>query len=1157
MSSPDTGQLETGRQSPEDITGQSQTRNITSVHINNELIVVIPSDKLEETNNSSVVQDESSHRCPSNARDSVEKQKITMTSYHHGNYVDLRAGRTLENPVYRPVIESCSGRKHDESEVLKQKYINNEISDLPGKVKNSFHHRRLLKTRSLHHTSGSPDLRSPLQKIRMKPAKTGTSCVSLTPKQAYRCKKLSEFRVPNGVLKKSMDNLLNSDMYPDEVDAEIAALFENYVEECENIAKTKAESRLDGTESHHSVMNGSIHAYLCGFLEEMHRDVRSDETKTDDRSVADDNGEVQCNDLLTDSSHDPETQTQHQRDLISQKQDITHKHLRLWELESSKDDTKNEHENSNSENDSENITDNKGENDIPHTNTPEGACVKSDDKVQDTAKVVKSKEDIPKDATTLHLTKTKRESIEDNEIVKELVERKIFSPYMREKSVNQHKYKTADLSNLTEQDLSIVRLAKQKLEQRLHKSFAMDEAYLNKLKSRRTISETQSRTKVVDRFDIKDSGLTDEWPRLNKVYKKHADDFEAWETSRHHFDDHENIESSEFLHPIDSSEKIYGVPMWTPASSTPLFSPIDSKSPLLKSASDLNGDRESSTGSESAALRDVIKIPKASKYETDFSAEYKKAARLIKLRLTKSSNVVVNDPAYQDKSFTNVPLSPCINYNIENSMRSNVKVTTSINLSETLAQQLREMISNPDKRRHKSIDRSVTQSAKSINQTSSRTTNDTAELPSINGDSIKSKPTGESLNDKNKYIFPDINTPIANEAGHKALAGIPRKVGTITDTGEKCGTEQSDLPSVTVTPLANSSPRASEVCEQKCFATEPRSAYGGVAVRAGVCTSPYKFDKPDPNSLKLKARQLPALHEVCTSCGGISKNPASPRAISRNSSQIWRRKSEFKSKEIHKQCCSSHVDEKWKLDTGHENIEGLPKVAVERLTTQSPELKEPVPVKSITPNMILAPTSRKQNCEEMSIKFMDRNIKFKFQREENPESAGKAESDWLKNISTPVCRDKYECPVMTETRIYKGDFKKTHKVDSRSSVTTPVSSPYLDYCKHRAELRSIRHDIIGRKLTGAFSDTRPAIEKQQEQKVQKIKAFPVLPIKKHKETYSRKSSIRSGQMYIMGKSGREDRSDLFVKPSKPACLPEIKSEIFAHSKENTNNVRVG
>ncbi|XP_053373700.1 uncharacterized protein LOC123531637 isoform X3 [Mercenaria mercenaria] len=512
--------------------------------------------------------------------------------------------------------------------------------------------------------------------------------------------------------------------------------------------------------------------------------------------------------------------------------------------------------------------------------------------------------------------------------------------------------------------------------------------------------------------------------------------------------------------------------------------------------------------------------------------DYKKAAKLVKLRLTKSSDTTA------DKSFANVPLSQCINYNIEKNLRSNAVLTSNINLSEKLAQQLKEMSNDPKTSALHHGENKPDASTEAIN------------LPPLS-DSTLSLNEPKSTNGKveeNVNNLPDIHTTSTNENG----PAIPRQLGQDHNVSEQSNSEFHDLPHISIKSFPNKAPRKESSKTAKIQDEEGDQLNRGAAVRAATCTSPYMFDKSDPQKLQLKARPLPSLHKVCTSCGGIS---ACQERTGKQKRKSKHNEKETKSKVNHVRCCKSYVQDKWKLDGGkYGHSLKCSSIGIDKPTNRPRDLEQKQLQK---PQLILSPTKTRPKCEEMSIDFMDKSIKFRFQCDVSVENNGQDEEvqtvdkagKWLNNISTPTCKDCYQCPIATETRIYK-DKVKGDNYGRETTPQPPPSSPYLDYCKSKAKMIAKKKEQFSDHIV-YLSDTC-LTEDVYMKAAKKIKRFPVIPKKKSKDNL-RAIKRQTSNVVNSGSPRPGSDIDLNMKSTKPARLRGMKTSPYNISKENCNN----
>lgn len=396
-----------------------------------------------------------------------------------------------------------------------------------------------------------------------------------------------------------------------------------------------------------------------------------------------------------------------------------------------------------------------------------------------------------------------------------------------------------------------------------------------------------------------------------------------------------------------------------------------------------------------------------------------------------------------------MPLSRCISHALEQNLRSSVRLTASINLSEKFAQQLKELSRKSEKGVTEQLDNTVRENSESVSMTSSSPT----DVRSLK-DNRTTKHVSEYTNLKAD----------ANNLQNIDSASIPRRKCQDHSNSEQKESESVDLPPISVRSLPRRN--SEKVNHENGKSAEDDDGYRGnrgLAVRAGACTSAYLFDKEDSRNLQIKAKSLPPLHKVCTSCGFISESREDKRKPERKL-KTDKNETDNKDKQLHSHCCGCDQDDKWKLDRDKldDDID-LPTLGVEKLEIAKSQKELKADDKRVT-QIVMSPTSTKHKCEEMSIRFMDRNIKFHFQCDvsvdntssQNSDQTGTTTDEWLNSLSAPKRRARYQCPVATETRIYKEDFRKNY-LGRYSTSRANLPSSYLDYCKYKSNMQAKRN----------------------------------------------------------------------------------------------------
>ncbi|XP_045168712.2 uncharacterized protein LOC123531637 isoform X2 [Mercenaria mercenaria] len=513
----------------------------------------------------------------------------------------VSADKESSSKEKKVVIESCSGRKIEDVEVLKQKYINSQIQDLPRVIRGPFGQDRIWRTRRRSLNLGSQDIRNQLSKISLK--------MDGDMKLDYRCKKYTDPSDKALGIKKSVEEILYGNSYnPDDYDPELAALFENYIEECDNVTKKhfSANPTTCAANNEETIFKNqdAEHAFLCGFIEGMKRTDGSLEELEQENPV-------HGNELIDDSVMKSESfkelvsvkesaslkeldsvkKSASFNELISSQQDITHMSLREWE------DVQRAEEHQKENNRRQLIKKclackNKKPREIKNIsdNMKSVPTVEGDWKAMKRIKAMKKRvENVTDDERHNVVIK---EDDDDSYIVKGSVvketlschhcckylkpnlERTTLSPSMGEKSVLKNKHRVADLNNLSKEDDSMIKLAKQKLEHSLLTTRALEETYLSMAKAKKIINDCKPAGHWKDRNESNENKTSISNVEAKGIHTGTIilDELEGWKTKNKAFIDQESVQvsSSELLHPVESSEML-GSPLWTPASSASHF----------------------------------------------------------------------------------------------------------------------------------------------------------------------------------------------------------------------------------------------------------------------------------------------------------------------------------------------------------------------------------------------------------------------------------------------------------------------------------------------------------------------------------------------------------------------------------------------------------
>ncbi|XP_052247988.1 uncharacterized protein LOC127856042 isoform X2 [Dreissena polymorpha] len=947
-----------------------------------------------------------------------------------------------------------SGRRPETVEVLKQKYMNNEIHDLPR-----------VNHGSMSRSSSILDSRKQLSKVK--------SSLNTGRRRYFQFKKTDNNPVFSG---KSVEELLYGE-FADEIDPELATLFEMYVNECDASSRRRARDlrgRLSdfvvcvptadpGEDSSSTVssLNSESGVEETNFCPENPSEILLKlkfDTGNSDPALSSVRQEAAVEGPRTtrrDVSAAAVMGAMNIRSLISRTQNVTHRHLTDWELQLSKEKD-------------EDIDPcdihNQDENDVyslhvGKAHEPETLV----GRMKEAEKTTNAEDSVLctgiQDGQTEPFDKGDTAETDGNTLEAEVpfTRHRVANvrpkpkaevrPRLREnnviKDLNQLESRLSD-----EEEFNNFRLAKRKLKHKLMTTLVFEESILPQSTERQEEDEHH----FTGRFWRECCRGATNKPRRHKQHrctrvKSDAitqDDLDGWSTKNKHLEYPDFVSSSEVLHPVPNTslEECYQM-LWSPtASNHALWSPAVSKAENLRSTLDLQDETR----------EDVSK-------HVNLRAGTMPPADLVKLRLTKSNasfrakRAPKHDSLF-DRPFSNNPLSHCASYNIEQTLRSNVMVTANINLSEKLSQQL-----------------------KNLSQDTTPNRKQTARLPAGCPQQRQNPPQPNDDNNSESPLpgkFPDIDrsrdrvasvTSVKSKQGDTCLPSISslsasKSAVRLVDQ-PSIDKDRTSLPPIRITTLTGKVENS-----QSPNVRQKETGYlemGGNAVRSEVCTSPFMFDKGDPNKLKVLAKAIPAKHTVCTSCGCVSEAEPPKGRLRKSSKSMNVDKNTYNP--INKKCCVA--------------------------SKQDQSQRIPFPT-SNTSNRVKSPADRS--------------------------------SARLEAIAMPHERTKLECPIASETRIYKADFKRV-KLQAVSSTqqtpapVTPVSSPYLEYCKRKMLMDCSRKKLMTDVTLDAMSDTR--LLPDHHRVYTQSKSFPVIPMKRSQTNVSCKWRRKGKKMD--DKDGQEQR----------------------------------
>lgn len=660
-----------------------------------------------------------------------------------------------------------------------------------------------------------------------------------------------------------------------------------------------------------------------------------------------------------------------------------------------------------------------------------------------------------------------------------------------------------DNKPLSEEEMRVVKLARKKVDNRLVSGMLLEKSLLERLKASIDIDQSQAvKNRVQRRASAQKS-------RAASPDKLTSEDLQGWSTQDKSSNEHDFIQlaSSVVLHPaghwrkensVSSNEvmpraiggqstELKSVPSEASIIATPTASNLDAtEGSASAEKAEKADDLPTEKATESSNEQEPVTVPESSdtsgekrsnhQHPASLSASgYKKATKAVKHRLIKTSsctkvNKDVNNE--EEKPLAHGLLSDSITYSIEKKKSSGAITSSSINLTERLAENLKYLSQGVKAQKGENI-RSLSRSvARCTNETMRLkhfqrvpSKSDDRELPSVLSGSPLTIPSLKGSRSKlrhtqDEYHLPDIESPRGDNT-QPSNKFIPRQAAVNQNRLNKVGTETAELPRLSVTPLP-CKPSATDVTEAQETTYHDNNGFrrGGIPVRAAVCTSPYIFDREDTDSLALRAKPLPHMHTVCTLCGRISKTEDRPCACACKTLDKYRRLryDGRMNKEGYSISNQSHHDcpeEKCFSDPETLNPErsrnsscgkhnGNDNMSARKLAFE-------VPVNE---------GCKQKASEEMDIRYMNQDIKLKFLCEislENRHSkldSSTERAKTLDNFSMP--RQHSECPDARETRLYAwkngNRFKKTLSFEEENSPTNFASKhteTYLEYYKRK------------------------------------------------------------------------------------------------------------
>ena len=439
----------------------------------------------------------------------------------------------------------------------------------------------------------------------------------------------------------------------------------------------------------------------------------------------------------------------------------------------------------------------------------------------------------------------------------------------------------------------------------------------------------------------------------------------------------------------------------------------------------------------------------------------KDASKAVKLRLTNVPQEVITPIPKRisavneaDASFVNVPLSHSASYNIEQNLKSNVNSTSaSINMTDKLAMNLKNLSqgvveekSKPTASKEdlwKVYNGPVLEVPRQKENITPSLKPQPSDIPDMLSGMQMTIAADEKTVVKPQTIEPltdfDPWTPRKNIKSRGSNKLIPRQtVDTITR-----------LPPLSVTHLPTKSQTKVNYLflekEKKIHHnTHQASKRGSIPCRTRVCNSPFNFDRENPESLRLKTKPLPNMHYVCTECGSISKDTIMSHCAFRKTNENQH---------------SSSLGELYQRSRCNVGCHGTKRYRKQL----RPEWEDShAPIKRMTFDFPLDGA-----CEDIDIKVnLNCNVSVETSEEER--------AQWLQTMTSPRYRERMECPVSTETRVYRDKLYNpgfaSIGADQSFSPLSPVNSPYLDFCKRVAIDQRHETSVPGQHIEGIICD---------------------------------------------------------------------------------------
>ena len=560
------------------------------------------------------------------------------------------------------------------------------------------------------------------------------------------------------------------------------------------------------------------------------------------------------------------------------------------------------------------------------------------------------------------------------------------------------------------------------------------------------------------------------------------DDLDGWSTKPFTVQDNLRLSCSEILHPVDSSER------FEPPNHNTNTNDGNAKDLLLQERTNACGimsprnqsqsadgplkSTNKSTPHNSPFLGNETLDPNGRTFETNafkangnknkqnpFLADIKNTSDLVRLRLTKSS---CSSPNFNK----NMPISRSHSLTLQKKFISDLSVTNSIDLSDSLAKQLKSLRKTSQKPPLKA------QSYSKKLSTEIHKKDTKMKTKPISRDTLNTNSTQTDVNKVKRF----------NEMCLSLPQIFPPKLDTSTsltsrenDSNKPNKTQPVPLPQISGTSLLHDSKANTDNITDAI--NNYQNALNSIEIRAGNCESTFVFDKNNPEKLRVLARSLLQKQQMCTRCGGITELN---RITNKEGHNAKLNGIDFENKKSLRSCKHTYdvesrnpdFDTKMKQDLSICGNLDKSRYDSWAKTKRKEDREEP-------------DTNDFDNEKTVNISYQDKHIKLKCEvtvndsKDANEPSKNKCKwSPRISEMATARHRENMECPIKKETRIYgtktkhlynKGDGNEIENEIQRQEPAAP--SPYLEYCKRREKMKANKQDSFHEDFANIISDT--------------------------------------------------------------------------------------